>query len=37
MQERVAICGGVLHADRNDANNWQVVAHMPRGLHGVLA
>jgi hypothetical protein len=36
MQERVAICGGELHADRNDADNWQVVARMPRGLRGVL-
>jgi signal transduction histidine kinase len=37
MQERVALCGGELRADREDANNWQLVAHMPRRLHGVLA
>jgi signal transduction histidine kinase len=37
MRERVALCGGQLHADAPDENGWQFAVRMPRGLQGALA
>ncbi|MGO9754699.1 MAG: hypothetical protein ACLP8S_25255 [Solirubrobacteraceae bacterium] len=37
MRERVALCGGELHADTHDEHRWKLIARMPRGLQGVLA
>ena len=37
MRERVALCGGELHADAQADDGWQFVARMPRGLQGALA
>jgi signal transduction histidine kinase len=37
MRERVALCGGQLHAEAPDENGWQFAVRMPRGLQGALA
>jgi signal transduction histidine kinase len=37
MRERVALCGGQLHADALDESGWQFAVCMPRGLQGALA
>jgi signal transduction histidine kinase len=37
MRERVALCGGQLHAEATDQNGWQFAVRMPRELQGALA
>lgn len=37
MRERVALCGGQLHADIGDEDGWRFTARMPCGLQGALA
>jgi signal transduction histidine kinase len=37
MRERIALCDGALQDEPLDDGRWQLVARMPRGLHGALA
>jgi signal transduction histidine kinase len=37
MRERIALCGGQLHAEEPDENGWQFAVRVPRGLQGALA
>jgi signal transduction histidine kinase len=36
VRERIALCDGTLEDQPFDAEGWQFVARMPRGLHGAL-